>query len=182
MKKSVVLMLTLLLGAKSGFAQSKKTDKYAAVELPHKVENLELVDLNGNATTLPMWGEKNLLIFYVDPDKHRQNHEFTVELEENKRAAGDNIYGFGIVNLKDSWYPVPDSVVRALCRKRTEKNGATIITDPDRTVAKKWGLGDCNNYFIMMIVTKEGELVYCHKGEYTEAEKEEFYRIVDKYR
>lgn len=181
MKKTFITLLAIV----SAFvAQAQNDLKNQPMQpLPHQVEDLELIDLFGKPTsTLPMWGEKNLLIFYVDPDKHRQNHEFTVEMEENKRAAGDNIYGFGIVNLKDSWYPVPDSVVRALCRKRTEKNGATIITDPDRTVAKKWGLGDCNNYFIMMIVTKEGELVYCHKGEYTEAEKEEFYRIVDKYR
>ena len=33
-----------------------------------------------------------------------------------------------------------------------------------------------------MIVTKEGELVYCKKGELTKEEQEEFYEIVDKYR
>ena len=181
MKKTFITLLAIV----SAFvAQAQNELKNQPMQpLPHQVEDLELIDLFGKPTsTLPMWGEKNLLIFYVDPDKHRQNHEFTVEMEENKRAAGDNIYGFGIVNLKDSWYPVPDGFVRALCRKRTEKNGATIITDPDHTVAKKWGLGDCNNYFIIMIVSKEGELVYCHKGEYTAAEKEEFYRIVNKYR
>lgn len=181
MKKTFITLLAIV----SAFvAQAQNEMKNKPMQpLPHQVEDLELIDLFGKPTsTLPMWGEKNLLIFYVDPDKHRQNHEFTVEMEETQRAAGDNIYGFGIVNLKDSWYPVPDSVIRALCRKRTEKNGATIITDPNRIVANKWGLGDCNNYFIIMIVTKEGELVYCHKGEYTEAEKAEFYQIVDQYR
>ena len=134
MKKTFITILAIV----SAFvAQAQNEMKNQPMQpLPHQVEDLELIDLFGNPTsTLPMWGEKNLLIFYVDPDKHRQNHEFTVEMEENKRAAGDNIYGFGIVNLKDSWYPVPDSVIRALCRKRTEKIGATIITDPDRTVA-----------------------------------------------
>ena len=181
MKKTIITLLSIVFAL---VAQAQNDLKNQPMQpLPHKVNDLGLIDLYGKPTsTLPMWGEKNLLIFYVDPDKHRQNHEFTVEMEENKRAAGDNIYGFGIVNLKDSWYPVPDSVIRALCRKRTEKNKAVIITDPDRTVTKEWGLGDCNNYFMIMIVTKEGELVYCHKGEYTEAEKEEFYRIVNQYR
>lgn len=175
---AIVALMALCVDAN---AQNK--DKSALEQpLPHKVESMELIDLYGEPAQLPMWGKKNLLIFYVDPDKHRQNHEFTVEMEENHLAAGDNIYGFGIVNLKDSWYPVPDGVIRALCRKRTEKNGATIITDPDRLVAKKWGLGDCNNYFILMIVTKEGELVYCKKGELNEEDKKEFYRVVDKYR
>ena len=153
-----------------------------AQSLPRKVRNLELIDLNGNPVTLPMWGEKNLMIFYVDPDHHKQNQAFTEEMEENHRAAGDNLYGFGIINLKDSWYPVSDNTVRNMARKRTAKNGATVISDPNRLVSEAWGLGDCNNQFVLMIVTKEGELVYVHKGEYTEKEKEEFYRFVEAYK
>ena len=103
-----------------------------AQQLPRKVRNVELQDLDGKKTKMPWWGEKNLLIFYVDPDKAKQNHDFTVELETNHRASGPNIEGFGIINLKDSWYPVPNSTVRAMAKKRTAKNGATILCDPDR--------------------------------------------------
>lgn len=174
MKKSIILLSALLF---SFVANAQEIDMQP---LPHKVENLELRDLRNKPTTLPYYGEKNTLIFYVDPDKHRQNHEFIVEMEENKRAAGPNIEGFGIINLKNTIFP--NSIVRALARKRTEKNHATIISDPDCIVAKEWGLGDCNNYFIIMILTKEGELVYCKKGEFSKADQDEFYRIVDKYR
>ena len=174
MKKSIILLCALLF---SFVANAQYIDMQP---LPHKVENLELRDLRNKPAKLPYYGEKNALIFYVDPDKHRQNHEFTVEIEENKRAAGPNIEGFGIINLKNTIFP--NSIVRALARKRTEKNHATIITDPDCIVAKEWGLGDCNNYFIIMIVTKEGELVYCKKGELTKEDQEEFYKVVDKYR
>lgn len=152
------------------------------VKVPHKVSNLTLVQLDGSEAQIPHWGEKNLLIFYVDPDESKQNHEFTVEMEENHLAAGDNIYGFGIINLKDSWYPVPNSLVRKMAAKRTEKNGAYITTDPDRRLATQWELGSCNNKFVLMIVSKEGELVYCHKGEISEAEKQNFIKIVQKYR
>ena len=181
MRNYLFALVMLVAFCVTATAQDKQTAPLAQ-PLPHKVTDLDLIDLYGKPSTLPMWGKKNLLIFYVDPDKARQNHEFTVEMEENKRAAGDNIYGFGIVNMKDSWYPVPENVIRAICRKRTEKNGATIITDPKRIVAEKWDLGDCNNYFVIMIVTKEGELVYCHKGEFSDEEKDYFYKFVDKYR
>ena len=174
MKKSIILLCALL------FSFVVKAQDIDMQPLPHKVENLELRDLRNKPTKLPYYGEKNALIFYVDPDKHRQNHEFTVEIEENHRAAGPNIEGFGIINLKNTIFP--NSIVRALARKRTEKNHATIITDPDCIVAKEWGLGDCNNYFIIMILTKEGELVYCKKGELTKEDQEEFYKVVDKYR
>lgn len=173
MKKTIV-MLAAMLCASAAFAQEP--------QLPLKVENVELEDLYGEKVSLPMWGEKNLLIFYIDPDKHKQNYQFTVDLEENHAASGDNIYGFGIVNLKDSWYPVPDSTIRSMARKRTEKNGATVITDPDRILAEKWGLGDCNNKFVLMIVSKEGELVYMKKGELSEADQAEFYEVIKKYR
>ena len=69
-----------------------------------------------------------------------------------------------------------------MARKRTEKNGATVITDPDRTLAQKWGLGDCNNQFVLMIVSKEGELVFLRKGELSDADKEAFYETIEKYK
>lgn len=178
MKKRIFALLAMAFLCSAASAQDNK-DKPLEVPLPHKVENLEIVDLYNKATKLPMWGKKHLLIFYVDPDRHRQNHEFTVELEENHGAEGEDIYGFGIVNLKDTW--LPNDIIRALARKRTEKNKATIITDENRSVAKQWGLGDCNNLFIIMFVTKEGELVYCKKGQYTEEDKAEFYKFIKKY-
>ena len=176
MKKCIISMLALAF-AISANAQEKGDDMQP---LPHKIENLELLDLRKNITKIPFYGEKNLLIFYVDPDKYKQNHEFTVEMEENHRAAGENIEGLGILNLKNTIFP--NAIVRSIARKRTEKNNATIIADPDCIVAKEWGLGDCNNYFVLMIVTKEGELVYCKKGELTKEEQAEFYEVVDKYR
>ena len=152
----------------------------AAQELPRKVHNVDVIDLNGNPTPLPHWGEKNLLIFYVDPDRHKQNEEFTIELEQNHRAAGANIYGFGVVNLKDTIFP--NSIVQNKARKRTEKNGATVLADQDGTLCEEWGLGDCNNQFVLMIVSKEGELVFLRKGELSEADKAAFYKVIDQYR
>ena len=120
------------------------------------------------------------MIFYVDPDRAKQNDDFVTDMEENHRAAGENIEGFGILNLKDTMFP--GGIVRAMARKRTEKNGATVVADPDRIVATQWGLGDCNNKFVLMLVSKEGELVFCRKGEFTEQDKKDFYNIIDKYR
>ena len=180
MIKIVFVALALVMSVVTTSAQENNADKYAAVALPHKVENLTLQDAKAKPVTLPMWGEKNLLIFYVDPDRHRQNHDFVADMEEQQFAAGDNIYGFGVINLKDTW--LPNSVIVSLAAKRTEKNGATIIADTNRKMAEEWGLGDCNNKFIIMIVSKEGELVFCRKGEFSEQDKKEFIEIVQQYR
>lgn len=147
---------------------------------PHKVENVLLRGLDGSKTSLPSFGEKHLMIFYVDPDRHKQNEAFTYELEETHRAESDQILGFGVLNLKDTM--LPNGIVRTMARKRTEKNGALVLADEERTLATEWGLGDCNNRFTLIFVTKEGEIAFLRKGELTEQDKEEFYRVLDQYR
>lgn len=181
MKKRIVsLFVAAMMVASILPSMAQDKDKDNMQPIPHNVSDLELIDLRGKPTMLPYFGEKNVLIFYVDPDKHRQNEDFVLDMEENHRAAGENIEGFGIINLKDTKFP--NGIVRALARKRTEKNHATIVADPDRIVAKEWGLGDCNNKFVLILVSKEGELVFCRKGEFTEQDKKDFYTIIDKYR
>lgn len=173
MKKILLLTLIATIFAISAQAQS----------LPRKVSNVTIKDLYGNPATLPYYGKKNLLIFYVDPDAYlamNKNNKFAEELEANQRAAGPNIYGFGILNFPDTF--LPKEMLRKICRKRVEKNGATIIDDSEHIFKNAWGLGNCNQKFMIMIVSKSGELVYVLKDEVTPAGKEEFYRIVEKYR
>lgn len=153
------------------------------LETPRKVENLTINDINGNPTTLPEFGQKNLLIFYVDPDSYLKggaNKKLSDELEENGRAAGAAIRGFGVMNFPDTG--LPKNMVRNMARKRAAKNGATILDDDQQLLKKEWGLGDCNNKFVLMVVSKEGELVYCAKDDLDEAGIEAFYQLIDKYR
>lgn len=170
-------MKALFLAIVAIFALSTTAE---AQSLPRRVRNMEVQDLDGNKARLPWWGEKNLLIFYVDPEVPKQNHEFVSWIEENKRLAGPNIEGFGIVNLKDAAYP--NSLVRKIADARTAKNGATIVCDPDHWVSSAWRLGDCNNMFCILLVSKEGELVYVSKGEMSKEEQQRFLEIADKYR
>lgn len=169
--KNLTLLLAFTLCASAAAAQ----------ELPRKVNNVEVLDLDGKPTKLPYFGEKNLMIFYVDPDHHKQNSEFTEELERNHRAKGDNLYGFGVMNLKDAPM-VPNGMARSMAKKRTETNGATVLADQDRILCTAWGLGDCNNQFVLMLVSKEGELVFLRKGPLSEQDIEAFYKVVDNYR
>jgi hypothetical protein len=153
-----------------------------AQSLPRRVRNVEVQDLDAKKARLPWWGEKNLMIFYVDPDVPKQNDEFISHIEKTGRLAGPNIEGFGIINLKDSWYPVPNSVIRQIAESRTAKNGATILCDPDHYISSAWRLGDCNNMFVIMLVNKAGELVFVHKGEMNEEDQKRFIEAADPLR
>ena len=173
--KKIFLLLAVMFVASAVEAQE--------LSQPRKVENLTINDINGNPTTLPQFGEKNLLIFYVDPDSYLKggaNKKLSDALEENGRAAGSAIRGFGVMNFPDTG--LPKNMVRNMARKRAAKNGATILDDDQQLLKKAWGLGDCNNKFVIMIVTKEGELVYCAKDDLDDAGVENFYNVVDKYR
>ena len=44
-----------------------------------------------------------------------------------------------------------------------------------------WKLGDCNNQFVLLFISKEGELLFVRKGELSEADKEAFYAILEQY-
>ena len=186
-EKIVLVVLTLFMGVTT-FAQehgraSRKNEPMTDSGLPRKVENVTIKDLYGNPATLPHWGEKHLLIFYVDPDAYlamNKNNKFAEELEETGRAAGPEIYGFGIMNFPDTW--LPKNLLRKICRKRVERNGATIIDDSEHIFKNQWDLGDCGNKFMIMLVSKEGELVYVLRNEIDAKGKEEFFRVVDQYK
>lgn len=169
--KTILMLSALLFGVSAASAQN----------LPRKVENVKILDLDGNPAKLPHFGEKNLMIFYVDPDRHKQNEDFTYDMEKNHRAEGENLYGFGVMNLKDAPM-IPNGMARSMAKKRTAQNGATVLADQNRVLSTAWGLGDCNNQFVLMIVSKEGELVFLRKGELSEKDKAEFYRVVEQYK
>ena len=169
--KFIALLTAFVCAASAAVAQ----------ELPRKVTNVELLDLNGKAADLPYFGEKNLMIFYVDPDRHKQNQAFTEGPEANHRAESPKIHGFGVMNLKDAPM-IPNGMARNMARKRTEKNGAQVFADQNRILSTAWELGDCNNQFVLLFVNTEGELVFMRKGELSEQDKEDFYKVIDQYK
>lgn len=152
----------------------------SAQDAPRKVENLPLIDMEKNPTLLPFFGEKNLMIFYVDPDARTQNEEFTEELEETHRADSPEIFGFGIINAKDT--AIPNSLIRLFARKRTAKNKALVLLDDDRRLSTQWKLGDCNDKFVLLFVNKAGELVFMRKGELSKKDQQEFLKVIDQHK
>ena len=171
MKTKLVLLLAALLFA--GAAAS-------AQQLPRKVENVTLTDLEKQVTRLPHFGEKNLMIFYLDSEARNQNEAFTYEIEQKQLSNTANIFGFGIINTKDSFWST--GLIRMGARKRTKNNGGYVLIDDNLTLAKSWGLGDCDNQFVLLFVNKAGELVFQRKGELSEQDKADFYRVVDQYK
>lgn len=182
----VLMMLFVSIESQAQYYKTKAIDDIASKNLLSvgcKVENMTISDLNGNPTVLPYWGKKNVLIFYVDPDAYLNGNktaDFASEIEENKRAAGPAIEGFGIMNFPDT--ALPKDLLRKICRKRTEKNGATIVDDDKHLLKNAWNLGNVNGKFLLILVDKQGIVRYIRREPMDAAGKAEFYKMIEDYK
>ncbi len=140
------------------------------------VSNIEVLDLDNTPTKLPFWGEKSLLIFYVDPDRAGQNDDFIRELRDKPELKSDNVFGFSIINLKDAPM-IPNGLANRMARKRSESQETPFFTDDRSIVATKWNLGDCDNFSTIILIDTKGEILFVSKGKITEKNKIRFYQI-----
>jgi len=146
-----------------------------AATLGQQLNNPEIRDANDQPAKIPDFGTKVLALFYTDPDVSDMNDPFADKL---KAANLDkSVYrGVGIANLKDTW--LPNSVIRAIVRKKIEKYDATILTDPSHLLSDAWQLGSCDGSSVVLVVDKTGHLRYFKNGAMTPAEMESTYNLV----
>ena len=99
---------------------------------------------------------------------------------EMARAMGETLLkrnGYEILQGCFDWSELHSFIVA-----RDPEDGALVLADQDRILSKAWELGDCNNQFVLMIVSKEGELVFLRKGVLSEQDKADFYETIEKYK
>ncbi len=177
MKMKIIVCAVALAMTAVLFAQQKQ-----GPTLPAKVSNVTLTDLDKNPMQLADYGKKHMMIFYVDPDHHKQNAAFQAEVEAKQAELySPNIQAYAILNLKDAPL-LPNKIVRDMTDKRTKGKPSINLADDNRILSTAWKLGSCNNKFCVLFVTREGELVYFRAGEFTEQDTKDFYDTVAKYK
>lgn len=133
-----------------------------AAAVGDELKNGEVRDGSNKPATLPSFGERVILILYTDPDVANQNDAFA----DLVKAAGlpkSHFQSMGIANMKDA--PLkPDWIIRSIVRKKIDKYGVTILTDPSHLLIDQWGLGDCNNKSVVLIIGKDKKLHFYEKG------------------
>jgi hypothetical protein len=170
--------LVLVLAVPLGVLWGQQTQ---GPRLPVVVPNVTLTDLDKNPADFgAAYGKKHLMIFYVDPDAHRQNKDFQAELEKDTRYLSSNWQAYAVLNLKDTF--LPNGIVRAIAERRTKGKPAINLADTDHVLSTAWGLGNVNNKFCLLFVTREGELVYFRAGHFTPQDEADFLEVCNKYR
>ncbi|MEW6433362.1 MAG: YtfJ family protein [Myxococcota bacterium] len=134
-----------------------------AADVGQVLKDVELRDgTTDKPIGLPGFGSKVLAIFYADADVADMNDPLADALMaanlDLKRYAG-----IGVANLADS--KAPNFIIKSVVRGKIEKYKSTILNDPDRLLAKAWGLGDCNNTSVVVIVGKDKKVAHVQRGE-----------------
>ncbi len=200
-KHILVIVATML--AVSASAQKKSAKKEldyepltreflysVSPENPYRLTNTTIVTLSNNPSTLPDFGSKHMFLFYVDPEsyiKESANRDLEKELKADGKLGWEGktyspeIQGYAVLNLADT--KIPSGLIRSVVKMVLGKDvPSRNFADNDHSLKKAWRLPDVNNKFVLMFITKEGDLVFYRESPMTDEEKELMYNTIQMYR
>ena len=159
-------------------------------ENPYRVVNPTIVTLNNDPSDLPDYGSRHMFLFYVDPESYVResaNRDLEKELKadgklkEQGKTYSPDIQGYAVLNLADT--KLPSGLVRSVVKMVLGKNVPSLnFADNDHSLRNAWKLPDVNNKFVLMFVTKDGDLVFYRESPMSPEAKELMYKTIGMYR
>ena len=175
MKRNIIVLMGSVLITLAGFMAVQ------ALSVGQVVSNVTIKDSSNNPASLPDFGTKVLTIVYADSTAADFSDPISDALKAKKFPESKN-RGFGIANCYDSKW-VADSIIRTLSRNKEKKYNTKVLTDLDLTFAKAWGLGNCDDKSVFIIVGKDKVVKYIKKfsknSKPTQSDIDEAVKIVD---
>jgi predicted transcriptional regulator len=129
-----------------------------AASVGQEVSNPQLRDANDNPAVIPDFGTHVIALTYAN----KNAGDFGDPLNDAMKAKNyskDVYRGLGVANMKDS-AGVPDFIIRKVVKSKIEKYKSTILTDPDHLLANAWGLGDCKDKSVFVLIGKDKKIKY----------------------
>jgi len=146
-----------------------------AAKTGQKLNNVKIKNANDKASWIPGFGKKVLTVIYADIQAADTNDPLADKLKARK-FDDEKYEGIGVANLKDTW--APDAIVRAIIRRKIKKYNSTILVDDDYSIPKAWGLGDCDDVSVVVVIGKDKKVKYVKKGAVRGAEIQKVLDIV----
>ena len=129
-----------------------------AASVGQEVSNPQIRDAHDNPATIPDFGTHVIALTYADSSVS----DLGDPLNDAMKAKNYNkaVYrGMGVANMKDS-SGIPDFIIRKAVRGKIEKYKSIILPDPDLTLAKAWGLGNCKGKSVFVLIGKDKKIKY----------------------
>ncbi len=147
-----------------------------ALEVGEKAPDFELSDAHGRTFRLSSFKRKILTVFYEGSTSRGQNAWLKAQYRQLRRSGKIDrrlVQTIAVANFKES--ALPDSVIRAAIRFRTDKK-KTVLLDEHGHLMRKWGLrnGRSNIY----VFDQERRLVWKSTGPLTKAQARRFLRFL----
>lgn len=132
----------------------------SSLSVGQKVWSLKIKNADNGDAWIPFMGSRVLTIIYSDPDASDVSDPVADALKA--KDFPKTIYkAVGIANTKDTWKP--NVAIRAVVRSKIAKYKSTILLDTDKTVSKSWGLGNCNDKSVIIVIGKDRIVKYVTK-------------------
>lgn len=163
----IIIIIFLISVISTGYAQ-----------VGQKVRPVKVLTLDKDSISLPMLGEKNLLIFYPDPGRSKQNSNLQNYFKENP-IKSENIDSYGVINLADAPM-IPNSLIRFMIRRETAGTDAKVYLDPDHILSSAWKLGDVDDKSCVIWVNKDRVIEFFVAGQVTDEQMQQVIKLVEK--
>jgi len=128
-----------------------------AASVGQVVANPQIRDVEDNPAVIPDFGTHVVGLFYADTEASDLGDPMADATKAKKYDKA--VYrGLGIANLKDSI--APNFIIKSIIKGKIEKYKTVILTDVDLSLPKAWGLGDCNNKAVFVLIGKDKKIKY----------------------
>jgi predicted transcriptional regulator len=122
------------------------------------VSSLQLIDPDDNPKAIPAIGEKVIMILYTDPDEKDINDPLSNAVKA-KNFPDSKYLAVGVANCKDTW--IPNAGIRMKARQKQKQFPTSVVLlDEDKVLPKTWGLGNCDDMGVIIIIGKDRKVKY----------------------
>lgn len=149
-------------------------------QVGEKVASVNIMNADNQPVGIPYLGEKNLLIFYADPGRPRQNKDFR-DYFKTHPINSPNIESYGIVNMAAAPM-LPNSLIRKMAIKETQGTDGKVYFDPNSTLAKDWKLPDADNNFAILFINKDRVIEFYKAGQLSPDDQTKVLDLIKKYK
>ncbi len=169
-KPAVLLFFAILLATVAGNASRTLMT----------LHNVKLKNSLNRPSYIPYFGSKVLTIIYSDYEARDAADPLA---ETAKRFADEDFKGIAVVNLADNPALLQGWVARQVLRFKESKYNTVFLFDDSHRLPREWGLGDCNDTSVLIIIGKDRKLKFMSKvrsAAESEAIVDQVIRVVER--
>lgn len=133
-----------------------------AIQVGDVLSNATIKNTSGGDEGIPFLGQKVLVIQYNDVDVKDITDPVSNALKA-KNYSQAKYLGIGVANCKDAPLKPDRFITSAAAKKQQAFPNSRIMLDYNRILQGAWGLGNCNEQGVIIVVGKDSKVKFFAK-------------------